>query len=1131
MMDPDTHCPDPELLSAYLDAGLDPAAREAVVHHLAECDRCRRLIADVVRTQDAVPAMRTELVAVGESPSRLDNLRHVLGAAWTGGGLAGSILVVALAMLVATDGWVRRQAPEGHRARLAEASGRERTVEARLSGPFPYAPLRPAVRSVDGDTAVARPWMLVAAAGEIREAHHADLSAASQHATGVAALLVGEYHEAIRALTAAADIAPQDAAVLADLAAAYHERARLGGRPDDLPRALSAAERAIAADPSRAEAWFNRALAIAAIAPRDLAREAWQAYLAHESNPEWRAEAEGRLQALMPVGDPWPEVLARLQASPSQADVDAAVRQHTSRAREFLERDLFPAWATATLNRGDATTPLATARMLADAFARLTGDQLGRDVVVTIDRAEAAGGAAAQALAAAIDAYAAVSPGASVSPGRSPTSLLDARKGLRAAAVPLELRAAIDLASADYYRANYKDVEQTLAGIEVAARRQGYGDVLGQVLWLGGMAAFAQGRLGDAQFLYEQTLETVSAMGDAERMAGGALLLANLFYYIGDEPHAWQYRTLAASSLSGAEATRVRHGILLSAAGDMLTNGLPEAALVIQSAASQTGHSLGAAVEVEALAQRARIHHAVGQRGAASQDLRLATERLATLSDPVMRRRVETSVLAAEAELFGTADPPRAIAAATEARQRLDERRDRLGVAQLSVTLATAFLAQGMLNEAERHISAGIAAFDDERASMSSEGRISYSDRSWALFEQAIQLALARGDRNAAFNYGERGRARTVVEAHQWSGAEEVSLPGLAAAIPEGTAVLILNQFQDELVSWLVHRGSISAATVPVLRDRAVSLAAAYSNGITTGTGGTHASGELFDALIRPHLASLRGARLLVIVPDGPYSSLAFAGLHDRRRGRYLIEDMALTVAPSATVFVRATERAVARPGGRPSALIIGAPSTSTGARLAPLPGSRDEAAAIAAIYGSAELRAGVTATPDRLLDDGPGRDVVHVAAHGMTNAEYPMLSRLMLADAPGRPYSGAVFAREVAARDFSRTGLVVLASCDSGGGPSARGEGALSLARAFLAAGAPTVVSALGPLDDTLARQMFVEFHRAYARGASAAESLQQVQVQALQRTGRQPGPWARLAVFGASHTTPNDPHRGSLP
>lgn len=210
------------------------------------------------------------------------------------------------------------------------------------------------------------------------------------------------------------------------------------------------------------------------------------------------------------------------------------------------------------------------------------------------------------------------------------------------------------------------------------------------------------------------------------------------------------------------------------------------------------------------------------------------------------------------------------------------------------------------------------------------------------------------------------------------------------------------------------------------------------------------------------------------------------------------------------------------------SALVIGSPSSALDSHLAPLPGSRGEVSEIAALYASAELRAGVSATPARLLDDGPGRDVVHVAAHGMTNAEYPFLSRLLLADLPGRPYSGAVFASEVAARDFSRTGLVVLAACDSGGGPEARGEGALSLARAFLAAGVPTVVSALGPLDDNLARQMFVEFHRAYQRGASAAESLQQVQVQALQRTGRQPGAWARLAVFGASHTNPPDRTEG---
>src|SRR5690606_12693067 len=129
----------------------------------------------------------------------------------------------------------------------------------------------------------------------------------------------------------------------------------------------------------------------------DFAREAWEAYLAHENDPAWREEARQRIETLTPSGDEWPVVLARLQGLPSQADIDAAVRQHTSRAREFLERELFPAWATGVITNGDAETPLGRARMFADAFSRLTGDQIARDSVTAIDRAEAAGRARALA--------------------------------------------------------------------------------------------------------------------------------------------------------------------------------------------------------------------------------------------------------------------------------------------------------------------------------------------------------------------------------------------------------------------------------------------------------------------------------------------------------------------------------------------------------------------------------------------------------------------------------------------------------------------------------------------------------------------------------------------------------------
>jgi len=41
-------------MSDYLDGGLAPGARTRMEHHLGECEQCRRLLAGLRRTVDAL---------------------------------------------------------------------------------------------------------------------------------------------------------------------------------------------------------------------------------------------------------------------------------------------------------------------------------------------------------------------------------------------------------------------------------------------------------------------------------------------------------------------------------------------------------------------------------------------------------------------------------------------------------------------------------------------------------------------------------------------------------------------------------------------------------------------------------------------------------------------------------------------------------------------------------------------------------------------------------------------------------------------------------------------------------------------------------------------------------------------
>src|SRR5262249_4303615 len=149
--------------------------------------------------------------------------------------------------------------------------------------------------------------------------------------------------------------------------------------------------------------------------------------------------------------------------------------------------------------------------------------------------------------------------------------------------------------------------------------------------------------------------------------------------------------------------------------------------------------------------------------------------------------------------------------------------------------------------------------------------------------------------------------------------------------------------------------------------------------------------------------------------------------------GRYLIQDRALAVAPSASVYIAAT--AADRDRNRTSdrtALVVGNPETG-GSRsaLSDLPEADREGHEIAALYpGSVPVRAG-DATKRRFLDEFDQHEVVHFAGHGISNSDFPALSRLVFAGPPGTG-ADSLFAQDLAGRRFVRAQVLVLAACQT---------------------------------------------------------------------------------------------------
>jgi CHAT domain-containing protein len=96
---------------------------------------------------------------------------------------------------------------------------------------------------------------------------------------------------------------------------------------------------------------------------------------------------------------------------------------------------------------------------------------------------------------------------------------------------------------------------------------------------------------------------------------------------------------------------------------------------------------------------------------------------------------------------------------------------------------------------------------------------------------------------------------------------------------------------------------------------------------------------------------------------------------------------------------------------------------------------------------------------------------------------------------------------------------LVILAACGTLRGNAEHIEGVPTIARAFLAAGARSVVGTLWDIPDQASARFFAEFHRQLRADGDPAEALAKTQRAFLTSNDRaHPSAWAAAEVFGAN-------------
>ena len=244
----------------------------------------------------------------------------------------------------------------------------------------------------------------------------------------------------------------------------------------------------------------------------------------------------------------------------------------------------------------------------------------------------------------------------------------------------------------------------------------------------------------------------------------------------------------------------------------------------------------------------------------------------------------------------------------------------------------------------------------------------------------------------------------------------------------------------------------------------------------------------LYELIISPIEDLIHGDEL-IIVPEGPLWLAPFAAFLNSD-SNYLSESYRIRVIPSLTtlrLIAESSEDYHCKTG----ALLVGDPWVQevTSFKLPELPCAREEVEMIGHIVGTSPLT-GTKATKDEVLKRLSSVALVHIAAHGsMKTGEIALAPNSSRTSNEPDEQDFLLTMKDVLGVNL-RARLVVLSCCHSGRG-DIKSEGVVGIARAFLGAGARSVLVSLWAIDDDATLEFMKVFYQHLAKGSLASEAL----------------------------------------
>ena len=616
-----------------------------------------------------------------------------------------------------------------------------------------------------------------------------------------------------------------------------------------------------------------------------------------------------------------------------------------------------------------------------------------------------------------------------------------------------------------------------------------------------GQTLYRQGRVYEAVDHLQQALEAFDTLGDPTSAGFMHILLANVFAAAGESDLALRHFLDGIACRTPGIVDR-RRKILEDAIMFMLRHGyLATAELLLDELAASS--TTDASNVTEAMA-RGIIAFRRGDRRAASEYFDRAHALLPTVKDDASRADVQFRLAIAEAGSQRLSEQP--IIEELDAGIAAHEQTEfSVWLPQLLTERGAAYERQHDLARAESDYRRAIDILE------SREPRIDETVLALGIvatgetpFDRVIRLLLQQRRIAAALSIAQRSNALRVSSLHaRGAGVRDVfrlsfELPDSVAALQRdlqsGQVAIAHHLLRDELITWIVQKGSIRATSRRVRFDDIVRSAAKSRSDEA-------AVENLSNALLRDWIDSVPRGATILIQPPPELDAVPFSKLRTRR-AELLVRRNPIATAPSFSTFARAKYNDTAR-AGAVSAFFAAAPTP--GGDFVPLPRSVSEVIRASRSYAGAEVE--THATRAQFLSRAASFRVVHFAGHVVVNAARPLFSALVLEN------SDRLYVHELDERSFASARLVVLSGCETGRSP----RPTMSVANALLSQGVPSVVYTLWPVADESAERFGIAFHRAIAAGRTRAEAVQDAQLTLIGQGSEDTGVWAAFALAGA--------------